>query len=41
MADGSWAVVGIASTARIGSTGGYAVPIGAIDAKALDTLTAH
>ena len=39
--DGSWGVVGIASTARIGSTGGYAVPISAIDAKALDTVTAH
>lgn len=41
MSNGSWAVVGIASTAKIGSAGGFAVPIGAIDAKALDTLTAH
>jgi protease YdgD len=41
MPDGSWAVIGIASTARIGSTGGFAVPIGAIDAKALDTVAAH
>ena len=41
LSDGSWTVIGIASTARIGSTGGYAVPIGAIDAKALDTVTAH
>jgi protease YdgD len=39
--DGSWAVVGIASTAKIGSSGGYAVPIGAIDPKALDTVTGH
>jgi protease YdgD len=41
MPDGSWSVVGIVSTAKIGATGGYAVPIGAIDTKALDTVTAH
>ena len=40
-ADGSWSVVGIDSTARLGSNGGYAVPIAAIDVNALDTVTAH
>jgi protease YdgD len=33
--DGTWAVVGIASTAKVGTSGGYAVPVTAIDPSAL------
>ncbi len=35
--DGSWGVVGVSSTAQVGVSGGFAVPIGAIDPAALAT----
>jgi protease YdgD len=34
--DGSWAIAGIASTVIVGVSGGYAVPVGAIDRAVLD-----
>jgi protease YdgD len=37
--DGTWAVIGIVSTAKVGSAGGYAVPVAAIDPNALDAAT--
>ena len=36
--DGSWGIVGIASTATVGASGGYAVPVGAIDRTILDAV---
>jgi protease YdgD len=35
-ADGTWAVVGIATLGTVGAAGGYAVPVGAIDRTILD-----
>ena len=35
-ADGTWAVVGVAVSAIVGASGGYAVPVGAIDRSILD-----
>ena len=35
---GSWAVVGVASTAAVGTSGGYAVPVAAITSDALAAL---
>lgn len=37
--DGTWAVIGIVATAKVGSAGGYAVPVAAIDPDALDAAT--
>jgi protease YdgD len=34
--DGSWAIAGIASIVIVGASGGYAVPVGAIDRAVLD-----
>jgi protease YdgD len=34
--DGSWAIVGISSLITLGMSGGYAVPVGAIDRTVLD-----
>lgn len=38
MPGGSWAVVGLAATAGVGTSGGYAVPVAAITSDALATL---
>ncbi len=38
MPDGNWAVVGVASTAGVGASGGYAVPVATITSEALATL---
>ena len=39
--NGTWSIIGIISTAKIGSSGGYAVPIAAVDPKALDAPAEH